>query len=157
VLSPRLRLITLSFLQLFAQLALIRWLGARVVYMSFFSNFVLLASFLGFGLGFLWTGVRKLNLFPFAPFLLGALVTLVAVFDVPLDVTTTDIVFMETAEPDSVLPMWAVLLVLFILLHAHKGHDFTWGHVKVSYFVSICFWQPFIVENEIFGLLQVIA
>ena len=38
---------------LFLELALIRWLGANVVHLSYFSNFVLLGSFLGIGLGFL--------------------------------------------------------------------------------------------------------
>jgi uncharacterized membrane protein len=35
------------------ELALIRWLGANVVHLSYFSNFVLLGSFLGIGVGFL--------------------------------------------------------------------------------------------------------
>ena len=38
---------------LFVELVLIRWAGAYVVYLSYFSNFVLLGSFLGIGLGFL--------------------------------------------------------------------------------------------------------
>ncbi|MDR2986774.1 MAG: hypothetical protein LBV34_18245 [Nocardiopsaceae bacterium] len=38
---------------LFVELALIRWLGANIVYLSYYSNFVLLGSFLGIGLGFL--------------------------------------------------------------------------------------------------------
>ena len=38
---------------LFLELALIRWLGANVVHLSYFSNFVLLGSFLGIGAGFL--------------------------------------------------------------------------------------------------------
>ena len=38
---------------LFVELALIRWTGSNVVYLSYFSNFVLLGSFLGIGLGFL--------------------------------------------------------------------------------------------------------
>ena len=47
------RLFLLSFLMLFVELALIRWLGANVIYLSYFSNFVLLGSFLGIGIGFL--------------------------------------------------------------------------------------------------------
>ena len=47
----RLRLVLLSFLMLFVELALIRWTGSNVVYLSYFSNFVLLGSFLGIGLG----------------------------------------------------------------------------------------------------------
>ena len=51
--NDRLRLVLLSFLMLFVELALIRWAGSNVVYLSYFSNFVLLGSFLGIGLGFL--------------------------------------------------------------------------------------------------------
>jgi len=46
-------LFTLSFLLLFVELMLIRWSSANIVYISFFSNFILLASFLGISLGFL--------------------------------------------------------------------------------------------------------
>ncbi len=38
---------------LFIELALIRWIAAYVVYVAYFTNFVLLASFLGIGVGFL--------------------------------------------------------------------------------------------------------
>jgi hypothetical protein len=43
------RLILLSFLMLFLELALIRWTASNVLYLSYFSNFVLLGSFLGIG------------------------------------------------------------------------------------------------------------
>ena len=49
----RWRLALASALMLFLELALIRWLGANIVHLSFFSNFVLMGSFLGVGLGFL--------------------------------------------------------------------------------------------------------
>src|SRR5450432_652728 len=49
----RWRLFLASVLMLFLELSLIRWLGANVVHLSYFSNFVLLGSFLGIGLGFL--------------------------------------------------------------------------------------------------------
>ena len=51
--SVKLRLALLSFLMLFVELALIRWLGANIIYLSYYSNFVLLGSFLGIGIGFL--------------------------------------------------------------------------------------------------------
>ena len=47
------RLVLGSALMLFLELALIRWLGSNIVHLSYFSNFVLLGSFLGIGLGFL--------------------------------------------------------------------------------------------------------
>ena len=51
--TTRWRLVSASTLMLFLELALIRWLGAEVLHLSYFSNFVLLGSFLGVGLGFL--------------------------------------------------------------------------------------------------------
>ena len=57
-----LQLFVLSFLMLFVELALIRWSGALVIYLSYFSNFVLLGSFLGIGIGFLRARSR-VNLF----------------------------------------------------------------------------------------------
>ena len=60
------RLILGSALMLFLELALIRWLGANVVHLSYFSNFVLLGSFLGIGLGFLISR-RGWSVLPAAP------------------------------------------------------------------------------------------
>src|SRR5207244_10729786 len=54
--ADRGRLVVASFLMLFVELALIRGTAADVVYLSFFMNLVLLASFLGFGVGFLRAG-----------------------------------------------------------------------------------------------------
>ena len=53
VMPPRVRLLLASALMLFIELSLIRWLGANIVHLAYFSNFVLLGSFLGVGLGFL--------------------------------------------------------------------------------------------------------
>lgn len=76
--SPRLRLVLLSFLILFVELALIRWIESKVVYLSYFSNFILLGSFLGVGIGFL-RGDAKRNLFPWAPITLALLIGFVTV------------------------------------------------------------------------------
>ena len=79
-----LRLFLLSFLMLFVELALIRWLGALVLYLSYFSNFVLLGSFLGIGIGFLRARSR-VNLFPWAPVALALLIIFVRLFPVQVD------------------------------------------------------------------------
>src|SRR5215813_13076550 len=47
------RLAFASFLMLFVELALIRWVSANNVFVTNATNFVLLASFLGIGIGFL--------------------------------------------------------------------------------------------------------
>src|SRR5205823_6641581 len=69
------RLIFASFLMLFVELALIRWVTANNVYVTKATNFVLIASFLGIGIGFLnarsqrdylrWTPVALLALVGF--------------------------------------------------------------------------------------------
>ena len=118
LLPPRSRLVALSFLMLFSELALIRWLGANIFYLSYFSNFVLLGSFLGFGVGFLWAGRSKQSIYPVAPLLLGALMAYVYVFDVPLDVAMRDVIFFQSITPSSALPREVVLALLFVSVAA---------------------------------------
>src|SRR5438876_8924761 len=77
--APRVRLVALSFLMLFLELALIRWIGSNVLYLSYFSNFILLASFLGIGLGFLRANAGR-DPFRFAPIALAVLVGFVRLF-----------------------------------------------------------------------------
>ncbi len=71
------RLFLTSSTLLFVELILIRWIPANVTYVGFFSNFLLMASFLGIGLGILagrrWGG---LGLVPFS-MLLATIVALV--------------------------------------------------------------------------------
>lgn len=63
---PPVRLFLVSLTLLFTELLLIRWIPANVIYVGFFRNFLLMASFLGIGLGILWgrrTGRQSLPLF----------------------------------------------------------------------------------------------
>src|SRR5438034_31495 len=85
--GARLRLVLLSFLMLFVELALIRWTGANNVHLAYLTNFVLLASFLGIGVGFL-RAERGPELFPWAPVALALLVGFVLAF--PVDLTTLE-------------------------------------------------------------------
>ena len=66
---------------LFVELALIRWTSSNTLYLVHLTNFVLLASFLGIGLGFLRAHATR-DLFPLAPVLLAALVGFVLAFPV---------------------------------------------------------------------------
>ena len=50
----RVRLFLTSATILFVELLLIRWIPANVVYVGYFSNLILMASFLGIGLGILF-------------------------------------------------------------------------------------------------------
>jgi spermidine synthase len=66
---------------LFVELALIRWTSSNNLYLVHLTNFVLLASFLGIGVGFLRAGASR-DLFPMAPVLLASLVGFVLLFPV---------------------------------------------------------------------------
>jgi spermidine synthase len=110
------RLVLGSALMLFLELALIRWLGSNVVHLSYFSNFVLLGSFLGIGLGFL-IARRSWSLLPAAPVLLAGLV--VAVYVVPVSVNRSgDGILYFTSLTTTGPPVWVVLPVVFLLVAA---------------------------------------
>ena len=81
--GDRLRLAFASFLMLFAELALIRWTSATNVYLASATNFVLLASFLGIGLGFLNAWSHR-DFLRWAPLTFLALVGFVLAFPVIL-------------------------------------------------------------------------
>ncbi len=102
----------LSFLMLFVELALIRWTGSNVLYLSYFSNFVLLASFLGIGVGFLRARART-NLFGLAPAALALLVGFVLIFPVEIDRSGSELIYFG-AEGRTGLPPWLTLPVLFV-------------------------------------------
>lgn len=109
--SSRLRLLLASFLMLFLELSLIRWSGAEVVHLSYFSNFVLLGSFLGIGLGFLRasrTGRRRPL---YSPVVLLALVVFLSVFPVAVNRADASVIYfnLKTSGP----PIWLTLPVIF--------------------------------------------
>src|SRR5437763_15971047 len=79
--ASRWRLVLLSFLMLFTELALIRWTAANDVYLAYITNFVLLASFLGIGVGFLRVRAAP-DLLGAVPLALAALVAFVLAFPV---------------------------------------------------------------------------
>src|SRR5437764_6760129 len=99
---------------LFVELALIRWTGSNIVYLSYFSNFVLLGSFLGIGVGFLRAHSRE-NLFKLAPLALTALVLFVRAFPVKVASSGTQLLFFGTGSRSG-LPTWVMLPLMFILV-----------------------------------------
>jgi hypothetical protein len=67
---------------------LIRWLGESILYLSFFTNFVLLASFLGIGIGFM--AHERRDWFRHLPIALLLLIAFVAVFRIEVDRSAAD-------------------------------------------------------------------
>ena len=98
---------------LFLELALIRWIGSNVLYLSYFSNFILLASFLGIGLGFLRANAAR-DLFGFAPIALATLVAFVRLFPVEIDRSGTELIFFGALGTRSGLPSFVTLPLLFV-------------------------------------------
>jgi hypothetical protein len=110
------RLVLGSALMLFLELALIRWLGSNVVHLSYFSNFVLLGSFLGIGLGFM-ISKRNWSVLPAAPVILALLVIFTFLEPVTIDRAGDDVIYftsLSTTGP----PAWLVLPVIFVLVAA---------------------------------------
>ena len=79
----RAKLVFASFLMLFVELALIRWVTANNVFVTKATNFVLLASFLGIGIGFL-NAKTKRDYLRWTPVALLLLVSFVLAFPVIL-------------------------------------------------------------------------
>jgi SAM-dependent methyltransferase len=115
-LPPRLRLVLLAFLVLFVELALIRWAGSNVLYLSFFTNFVLLGSFLGIGIGFLRAKAR-FNSFPYSPIALAFLIGFILIFPVQIDRSGSELIFFGEFETTG-LPTWVMLPILFLAVAA---------------------------------------
>ena len=101
---------------LFLELALIRWLGANVVHLSYFSNFVLLGSFLGIGIGFLISR-KSWSALPWTAPLLAVLVVATLVFPVSIQRQGSDVIYF-TAMRVSGPPAWLALPVIFVLVAA---------------------------------------
>ena len=111
-LPDRLRLVLASFLMLFVELALIRWTAANVVYLVHLTNFVLLASFLGIGIGFLRAGADR-DLFRLAPVGLATLVAFVLAFPVTVAALAGSR-RLAGAFGMPPLPRWLSLSVIFL-------------------------------------------
>ncbi|MDF5753901.1 spermidine synthase [Spongiactinospora sp. TRM90649] len=110
-LPVRPRLILASAFMLFLELALIRWTGSNIVHLSYFTNFVLLGSFLGIGLGFLRVG-RTSRLPYYSPITLALLVVIILLFPVTVDRNTEGVLYwtsLGTTGP----PPWLILPVIF--------------------------------------------
>jgi SAM-dependent methyltransferase len=90
------RLFLTSATILFVELLLIRWVPANVVYVGFFNNLVLMASFLGIGLGIVlgrrWS---DWSLPLFGPLLLGLAIV---VYAARVDLTTGPALFLGSSE-----------------------------------------------------------
>lgn len=130
--DKRARIFLLSFTMLFFELLCIRWVPSYVRYLSYFNNFLLLASFLGIGLGML-AARRERFWFPPFPVLLLLLVIVVAKTKFQLVINSTQVLYYGAGEQQSakaesflVLPLiFGMVTLCFIPLARSFGRLFT--------------------------------
>jgi SAM-dependent methyltransferase len=108
----RMRLVVASALMLFTELLLIRWLGANVLNLAYFSNIVLLGSFLGIGLGFLMAkpGRRSPWWFPVS---LAVLVVAVLLAPDGIDRSGSDLIYFTGIQTSGGFPPVVTLAIVF--------------------------------------------
>ena len=109
-----------SFVMLFVELSLIRWLGANVVHLSYFSNFVLLGSFLGIGLGFLRAagpGHSDRPMPLYSPVVLLGLLGFISAYPVTVNRASSQLIFF-TSLSTSGPPIWLTLPGIFLAVAA---------------------------------------
>ncbi len=118
--NPGVRLVITSTTLLFAELLFIRWIPATVIYIGFFRNFLLMASFLGIGLGILWgRNPRRITLSPFGPLVL-AVALLVMSGGVTIQLRSPGEIFFGLSENRAadvnfvVLPIMVALVALLM-------------------------------------------
>ncbi|HKZ90561.1 MAG TPA: hypothetical protein VJZ50_00340 [Candidatus Limnocylindrales bacterium] len=112
------RLFLTSATILYVELVLIRWINANVVYVGFFSNFLLMASFLGIGVGILLgRSCRHIPILPFTLLLL-AVVDLVYRAQLNVQIKSSDELFFGLAESASADVNFLALPLVVLLVTA---------------------------------------
>ena len=122
------RIFLASFLILFLQVALIRWMPAYVRLLSYFSNFILLACFLGIGVGCLLAGSaatkasadKRRRLFVYFPALQFIVIAAVYFFRLEVAVGAEGAIYFSSGTSDDVVRVETTLLlpVIFVIVAA---------------------------------------
>src|SRR4051794_38663467 len=107
-----------SFVVLFLETAIIRWMPAYVRLLAYFSNFILLASFLGIGVGCLITPRR--NITSWFPLTLLALIVAVDRLRLEVALPSSSTIYFSsgTASPVTAVESTLLLPVLFTAVAA---------------------------------------
>jgi SAM-dependent methyltransferase len=117
--SPGVRTFLASFLVLFLEVALIRWMPAYIRLLAYFSNFILLASFLGIGIGCL-LAARRVRLFALFPSIHLGVVAAVYVARLEVAVPTSGSIYFSSGTTEDVVLVESTLLLpmLFVIVAA---------------------------------------
>lgn len=118
--SIGLELFVVSFLALFCEMVVIRWLATEIRTFAYFKNVPLLAVFLGLGLGFVWAE-RKHDFYKWSAF---GLLCLAGLLTVAFKLGLTYITFVNPdqfmlwglgSEQEKVTPLWQTIRSLLIM------------------------------------------
>src|SRR5205085_5869912 len=115
------RVFLASFVVLFLETALIRWMPAYIRLLAYFSNFILLAAFLGIGVGCLVAGRRTApswtrHLFALFPLLLFGLVFAVDRLRLEVALPSTSTIYFSSGTSDAVVPVESTRLLPIIFI-----------------------------------------
>ncbi len=159
--NPHTRIFLVSFSMLFFELLCIRWVPSYVRYLSYFNNFILLASFLGIGLGML-TARRQRFWYPPFPLLVLLMVIIVGLNRFELHITTTDVIYYVpgadqngSTENFYVLPLiFGMITLCFIPLgrslhHWESDWDCQFLHHCFPFFSTTCLVRSFECSHHV--------
>jgi hypothetical protein len=134
-----------SFLVLFLETALIRWLPAYVRLLAYFSNFILLASFLGIGIGCL-LAKRRRNLFVWFPLVQFLVIFAVDRLRLEVALPSTSTIYFSSGTTAPVVPLESTLLLpllfvsvaaLFVAVAHRMGRDLSGRPPLDAYVVNL--------------------
>ena len=134
-----------SFLVLFLETALIRWMPAYVRLLAYFSNFILLASFLGIGVGCLLAGRRR-NLFAWFPLIQLAVIVAVDRLRLEVALPSTSTIYFSSGTAEPVVSVESTLLLpllfttvaaLFVTVAQRMGRELTGRPPLRAYVINL--------------------
>jgi SAM-dependent methyltransferase len=113
------RVFLASFLVLFLEVALIRWMPAYIRLLAYFSNFILLASFLGIGAGCLMAPSRR-RLFVWFPLLQAVVIGAAYFFRLELAVQSTGSIYFTSGTEEKLVVVESTMLLplIFVIVAA---------------------------------------
>src|SRR4051812_18796097 len=134
-----------SFLVLFLETAFIRWLPAYVRLLAYFSNFILLASFLGIGVGCL-LAKRRRDLFVWFPLIQFAVILAVDRLRLEVALPSTSTIYFTSGTAAPVVAVESTLLlpllfiavaILFVTVAHRMGRELTGRQPLRAYVVNL--------------------
>src|SRR5262249_27522456 len=122
-----------SFLVLFLETTVIRWMPAYVRLLAYFSNFILLASFLGIGIGCL-LATRRRNLIAWFPLMQFAVIVAVDRLRLEVALPSTSTIYFTSGTSAPVVPvestqllplLFTAVAALFVTVANRMGEELT--------------------------------